>query len=905
MPILAGARVAAGDGGGVGSTGKLLLASTSLVALTLGMAHRDLAWADTTISSSTGVQNWTSGNFTITNTGTISGGSRPITSSGTLGTLTNSGTISGTRTGIYSGGTIAAVTNSGIIAGTLGGFSNIAGGRVATFLNTATISGGNTGFANRGSIGTLINNGTLVGTGSYFGIGNSGTISTLDNSGSISGNTGINNSGTIAALTNSGSVSARGGGVGIWNTSGSIGTLSNSGTISGGVTTALGNAGSIGTLTNSGVITDVNWGLYNSGAGTIGILANSAGGTIHGGHTGLNNAATIGVLTNAGTISGGSLGLLNSGSIGTLTNSGVIAGLAQAIAISSGSIGPITNSGVIAGAILNSTSNALTIAGGTGSTFGLLTGYNSGTPSLASPGAVGSITSTSADLVFSTGNLLLNDNINVGATHTVRNTGATLQIQNPITISGAYSQSGGGLVVVTTGGGGSYGYVTVSGNATVSNATITISGSGLRAGETFSVVRSGGTGSYINDTAAVSGTGALTATVTASGNDLLVTLVGNSTHYTQLGQTAGGAAVGMGPALDAVNQSSSAAATAFQNTVLKSLDALPAANQPAAVKQLAPTQLSPFLQVATQAVAPVVAAIEQHQLAMLRDGGVGAAAGSGGHDDAVWGQALGGQAVRDSTAGADGYRANYAGLAVGFDHQATPALVVGVALSWLRGRSLGLDGSAGSNVTTDNYQLTAYGLQRFGRAFIDGEAGLGYTNFNQNRVIGFLGADAHANYGGMLYLARIGAGYDVPIGGNVTFTPLGGLRFLSVVSGAYTESGAGNADLGVDRHGTQALTQDLGGKVAWQMNTRWGAFRPEVRLAWVHDYTQGPIAASGLIGGEGFISPVTRLSADGARMNLAATLERSDELTLRVEYEGEIRANYHSQTGVIRVNWAF
>ncbi|WP_146002850.1 autotransporter outer membrane beta-barrel domain-containing protein [Telmatospirillum siberiense] len=912
----------------MGTTGKVFLAGTSLLALAVGMAYSHPVLADTTISQATGAQSWTSGNFTVTNGGIITG-TRPINGSGSLGTLTigGGGSISGSRTGVYNTGAIAALINSGTIIGTLGGIDNL--GTITILTNSATISGGNTGLANRGSIATLTNSGTIAAV-AYFGIGNAsaGIIGTLVNSGTISSGTrdAVRNDGSIAVLTNSGTISSSGGyavanysggsigtlvnsaiisgglsglynvgtiatlintgtisashsGLGINNgVGGSIGMLTNSGTIRGGVTTGLGNSGSVGTLSNQGLITDVKWGILNTSGATFRVLDNAAGGTIHGDST----------------------GILNSGSLGTVTNAGTISGANFAIS-TSGSLGPLSNSGVVAGNIQNSSSNPLTIAGGSGGTYGLLTGYNAGSPSLSSPGTVGTITSTSADLLFSSGNLLLNDSINVG-THTVGNSGVTFQIVNPVTITGTYSQSGGGLVIVTTSRGSSYGYLTVSGNATVANSTVTISGSGLAAGESFTIVRSGATGSYSGDTATVSGTSGLSARISESGNDLVVTLVGS--HYGPLGAAAGGAATGMGQALDAISAASGPAATAFQNTVLPILDALPAASQAAAVKQLAPTQMAPALQVANLAVAPVTSAIEQHELALSGDGGVGVAGGSGGREGALWGRVLGNQSQRETTAGADGYRSHGVGLAFGLDRQVTRDLMAGAALSWLRGWSTGLDGSSGSSVRSDNYQLTAYGLQRWEQAFVDGQAGLGYSRFNQKRAVGFLGAAARADYGGEFYLAKLGVGYDLPAG-NVTVTPLAGLRFLRVVSDAYGESGAGNADLSVNRRGVQSLTQDFGGKVAWSMDTGWGLVKPELRLAWVHDYTQGPIAASGLIGGEAFTSTIARPSADGARINLAATLERSDELSLRAEYEGEIRPNYWSQTGAVKLIWAF
>jgi uncharacterized protein with beta-barrel porin domain len=48
-----------------------------------------------------------------------------------------------------------------------------------------------------------------------------------------------------------------------------------------------------------------------------------------------------------------------------------------------------------------------------------------------------------------------------------------------------------------------------------------------------------------------------------------------------------------------------------------------------------------------------------------------------------------------------------------------------------------------------------------------------------------------------------------------------------------------------------------------------------------------------------------RIAADGARLGVAANLVRSDSLSFRAEYDGELRAGYQSHTGVLKVLWQF
>jgi len=880
---------------------------------------------------------------TLTNEfdGTISGGTYGIynggttsnPTSGTIGTLTNSGIISGNINGIYSTGTIGALTNEsgGTISGnTTAGINNntggAGGGTIGTLTNSGTISGGSYGIYSQGSIGTLANEsgGTISSGGS--GVNNSGTIGTLTNSGAISGGGfGIANtaSGIITTLTNSGTISSASWS-GIFN-NGTIGALTNSGTIAGtigifnmaGTTTGNTTAGMIGTLTNNGVISGNTYGIHN--ASMIGTLTND--GTISGGTYGIYNggtgnhptSGTIGTLTNDGIISGGTYGIYNggtsnhpsSGTIGALTNSGTIAGPIAIYNGNTSTLGPIVNSGLIAGNIVNTATQSLTIDGGAGTIFGTLTGS---TGSIGSANE-GTITSTAANLVFGSGNVLLNDLINVGGNSVVNN-GAAIKVVNPVSITGAYQQTGGGFLAEAASA-TSYGYLGVSGNASVANSSIVIKGSGLPDGSSFTIVRSGATGSYTGDTVSVIGTN-LAATLQPVGNNLVVTLgsLGSSSSspntFAAIGASAGGVAAALGPVLDEINGSSAPAAVAFQNAVLVPLALLPASQQGQAIKELAPVQNT--FQAVDNSVTTVLDAIEQHQqTAMASSPETGKAAGSDTRNNTLWAQMLGGAAHRDSNAEAVGYNSNDFGIAAGADHLFTPELLGGVALSWLRAWSNGIDSASGQSATLDNYQLTFYGTYRHGRAFIDGQLGAGWNHFDQSRGIAFLGQTASASYDGQQYLAGAQAGYDFPIAGpgDPTVTPFFGLRWLQADDDSYTESGAGAADLSVGRQTINNVTQELGVKAGWRLGTALGIVEPELTAAWLHDYTHGPIPTSGIIGGQTFATTTPSIAADGARIGVAATLAANDRLSFRAEYDGELRDGYQSHTGLIKTVWQF
>ncbi|CAO3363588.1 autotransporter domain-containing protein [Azospirillum palustre] len=590
------------------------LASASVLALAIGpglfqseaMAQScTTITGDTTITSAVGCQEWVSGNISITNSGTISGGANTALyiNTGALGTLTNSGVITSTGYfGVYLAlGTLTLLNNTGSVSA---GSGYALGNYIAvnTLTNSGTISARRgIGNNNGGSIGTLGNSGTIVTaageTGNpTVGIENGdGTISTLTNSGLISvrGTIGsgsdnavagvLNKSnGVIGLLTNTGSMTIAGTITpqSVTNTmavianmaSGTIGTIVNSGSMvssgtsadrnqatsavivnrgqidainnqAGGTLSgvrAIHNYANIGAITNDGTITGTTSNAIFASGGTIGTLTNNGliqgsqaivtsqnatitslvntGRIINNNGSAISSGGYIGTLTNSGTISAGGTGIFIStnSTIGAIVNSGTITG-STALYLSNGvSAGPLTNSGLIAGPVFNRATTPWTINGGSGTIFGTFTGTSGGIGS-ADRGTL----SSGGNLVFGSGNILLNSN--TSAT-TVTNSGAALKVVNPITITGNYVQTGGSIVSGAASA-VSYGYLSVSGSASVTNSVVVISGAGLSAGNSFTIVRAGTSGSYTNDTASVEVTSGLTAAVTTVGNDLVVTLV--------------------------------------------------------------------------------------------------------------------------------------------------------------------------------------------------------------------------------------------------------------------------------------------------------------------------------------------------------------------------------------------
>ncbi|SEJ71479.1 outer membrane autotransporter barrel domain-containing protein [Achromobacter sp. NFACC18-2] len=495
-----------------------LLSGVSLVAASLlpGMAHAAACVAvdfpgDTTVVGEVNCIDWTQSNLKVISIGTISGENiglhASITNPGT--TLENFGTIVGTLAGLQNDAILYEVTNSNLLSSTgtgvtVAGIVNSSGASITRVVNTtgATLSGARAGIFNTGTIAALSNSG-MISSNSTFG----GTIAAIWNDG-----------GTITSLTNYGTLqSAKIGGLlqgfGVVTENGAIETLENTGTIVGQLGLLAQDNGRVGTLTNSGTISGDIAGIFMD-TSTVGTITN----------TGLIVGAPSSAM--GGSFDAG-IYLSRASTVGLIDNSGTITGRSAAIQIDGDSaIGTIANSGLIAGDLTSASTIPLAIAGGSGTVVGTLTGASGGL-GVADKGL---IKVTGSDLVFSGGNLLLNDDI-AAVGRSVINNGATLQFNNPVTVTGSYTQTGGGLTF-NVANPSSYGYLAVNGTAAVSNAAISLNGTGLAEGQTYAVVRPTGSGTYSNNTAFVSTNNGLLARLSDVNGELIVTLAPDaSRHY--------------------------------------------------------------------------------------------------------------------------------------------------------------------------------------------------------------------------------------------------------------------------------------------------------------------------------------------------------------------------------------
>jgi outer membrane autotransporter protein len=857
---------------------------------------------------------------TFDNSGSISAVSLGLSLSNlsSIGTVLNSGRISGNSAAMEVNGTIGTLTNSGIVTGGIVGINVTGTGTITSLTNTAagTLTASTFAFINEGTIGTIDNQGAI--SGAVYGILNAGggTLATLTNSGTISGTSYAIANGPLA-----GTVSAQ------------LGTLFNSGLISSTGSTAtlaaIGNLqyGTITDLINTGTIIGYN-GISNAGLITN---LNISSGTVYGSAVGIyNSAGTIATLSNAGTIQGGVTGILNLGTIGTLSNSGVLSAALYALALnSSASLGTLNNSGLVAGNVINLSSNDITINGGTGTIFGTLTGSSGATTS----SAIGSITNSNANLIFGSGNILLNDNINVGS-NTVSNLGSTLQLNNHLTITGNYSQGTSATLLIGVNDGATatgsvsdtgYGYLYVVGNSTIaSGSTIGLTKTNSYAfanGQRYVVLITTGATNYSTSSLnyALDGYTVTGANVADGSNTNLVLTLGDVstgstavTNYSYASTSNAKSALGglfnySGANLSLTNVFDAAAAldsTAAANSAGAKLS--PTANTVAATQSAT---------AATNQVLEVVAAHVDGLRVAQANGDSGVSTGEGMSNWAVWGQAFGGAAHQGMRDNVSGFRSSYTGLVLGADSLVSERWRAGALLSYASNSVNGRDDNTGSSARVNSYGLMGYGGYAADGWYLDMAAGAIEHKYNSTRVIDFTGFSGVANgsFNGVQYATSVQAGMPFKLSGaweRTTLTPIAGLGYSITRQNGYTETGGNGAALSVNSAKSSSLKSELAVKLERSFTTAFGDVVPAAQFGWrheFHDRAAQSVSSFALdsTGTTSFTSSGATPVSDTGVLALSATLVRNHNLTVVARYTLEAGSGYVGQTGDVRLRYQF
>lgn len=274
-----------------------------------------------------------------------------------------------------------------------------------------------------------------------------------------------------------------------------------------------------------------------------------------------------------------------------------------------------------------------------------------------------------------------------------------------------------------------------------------------------------------------------------------------------------------------------------------------------------------------------------------------------------WLEGMGGQGDIDGDQNARGVDYNFYGLAGGVDWEVGQNWVVGAAFGYSRTdadlKSGGLD--------VDSYMAAVYGAWQSSSAFyLNGNLtfGLHSTDANRQIIVGTFSERAEADYDSASMQAAVEAGQTLkttPKGFDVT--PFVGLEAFTDSRESFTESGAGVANLDVDRERMESLQSSVGVRFENTWITNSGkTLMPMLELAWVHEYLDETATLNA-----GFATgPSSRFSVDGPELDrnrarvgagIAAKFNEASQLTFGYQGEYADSDENHMVSARFRMEW--
>jgi len=806
-----------------------------------------------------------SGSNTLNNyaSGIIQASEADAVRPGVNGFISNDGLIQSTTTTGSSSDGIDAQTNSGItivnasaLSGDTSGVGTIEGGRHgitggdttgATYTMSITNNFGGTIRGNDGAginidginaneVVTIINHGTITGNG-VTGDGDGVDVDGLVN---------LTNSGTIKSLHAYGETSE---GITVGG-----GTITNSGIIEGenAATNADGtlNTGVSHGITLAGVDKDTN-GIPTPIQGIYGTTLVTNSGLIKGDNgagIAITGAATAFSLTInnevGGTIQGGGLeaGISSVAQAVTITNSGTIINAStESVAVINLGSGndTLTNYGTITG------QNGLAIDMGSGDdTLYLLGGTISGT------------------VVGGAGN----DTIVLGTSQTLSSRSSISGFENLTTQSGA--------ILETRLSGNTAETLNFSGTVTLVDGTMikpVVVGNvsnGLRS----TILTAGTLSTDVSKLSLLDTSALVNFSLSQTGNDLILTSTYDTTLLNSMGTQN----------RDIIN-----ALGTESSSLLSSLYALSTSDEiKGAMKQLSPTTTTSLMQTVNVAQNTLFSAFSHRMSGISSPTQSGLSAGDEA-EGTYWMEILGNTAKQKSYKGADGYRVDAMGVAIGHESELSSTEIFGLSGGYTGAKSYGKDDSQGDNTTINSFHVGAYYGKNEQNYTLNSSVIGTFNHYDGKRLVDFSGFDERedSSYNGYALGTLVELG--VPLKGG--FKPLIGAQYSYNWTQSYDETG-GSGALHVNANGASSFKSILGTEYTYREGDDATYL---VGLRYLHEFADEATTTAGFLSSASTFSITNSKSPkDAVQLDISYEFLRDKENTMRIGYTLEAKEDY-------------
>ena len=247
------------------------------------------------------------------------------------------------------------------------------------------------------------------------------------------------------------------------------------------------------------------------------------------------------------------------------------------------------------------------------------------------------------------------------------------------------------------------------------------------------------------------------------------------------------------------------------------------------------------------------------------------------------------------------------GLLFGMDRWLNDDTAVGLFGGYSRS---GLSGSiANSHTNINGYQVGAQGIHRMGSAYALGILGYAHDDYSASRTLNFanIQRQARGNYNGNELISYGESGISIPRG-NITLQPFGGLQYVLLNQGSFTETGAGSAGLNIDGNNVNSLRSALGTRAFTVVEVKGIPIALSAQARWMHEY----LDATQLVGAQFIGGPTSSFQVAGAGIGrdygifgLGGALPLTSAIFLYGQYDLQFASRYdaHTGSGGLSVQW--
>jgi len=288
------------------------------------------------------------------------------------------------------------------------------------------------------------------------------------------------------------------------------------------------------------------------------------------------------------------------------------------------------------------------------------------------------------------------------------------------------------------------------------------------------------------------------------------------------------------------------------------------------------------------------------------------AAGVAGKGMSLWVQGFGQAAKQGRRNGDEGYKSDTFGGAAGFDTTGVIGDgVLGIAFSY------GKANINAKNVTMTGTDIGSYGISLYSnyhiagsKVFLNTQLGYGYNDISNDRHnAGGLGVTAHADYASDQATGKIALGYDYVTPGLILITPSISTTYTYLSTDAYTETGAGGANLSVASDRSQTLNLGFDVNASWRLMSFEGnkVLKPALRIGYAYDAIGDAIATTATFTGGGPAFTTRGPAPARSTLNAGAGLTylSGSDWSLSINYNYEYKDAFSAHSGTLRSTVSF